>query len=359
MMRFLVISCLLTTCLASPQFVSFGRTATAPQASMHQRFGVHRPVSRFNSLRVAPASLRVAPTSLRVAPASFRVAPISGDFVAETRRQAEATKAVLASLPSLPGAQQYLDRVLDSSSCLSSLEEAIAAIDVGVLLVTTSEPEIKTLVTQIKSIESQKTTSGLVSTTADVMDTLGLLMPKLTSPANDGALCSSKTSTRTQLQDLRQLALLLDEVAGVPGGQARASTLRESGRIIYAVTSFLSKTDATFSGLSASCNRHKDSSNKAFLALADNTEDLADLFGTLGSPTEAEQIRSKAGFVRKVVEVLEPLDGLSFFAVDCREQSFAGLATSLRSVAAALEDKGIQEISKELGIEFDLSVIGF
>ena len=341
-MRFLVISCLLTTCLAGPQFVSFGRTASAPQASLPQRFAVHQATSRVN-----PSS------------ASLRVAATSGDFVAETRRQAEATKAVLASLPSLPGAQQYLDRVLDSSSCLSSLEEAIAAIDVGVMMVATSEPEIWTLVHQVKSLESQKTTSGLVSTTANVMETLGLLVPKLASPVNDGALCSAKTSTRTQLEDLRQLALLLDEVAGVPGGSARATTLRQSSRILYAVTSFLSKTNARFSGLSASCNRHKDTSNQAFLALADNTEDLADLFGTLGSPTEADQIRSKAGFVRKVVEVLEPLDGLSFFAVDCRKQSFAALATSLRSVAAALNDKGIQEISKELGIDIDLSVIGF
>ena len=182
MMRLLVISSLLATCLAAPQFDYLG----------------------------------------------FVFTPASPDLVVETRRQAEATKAVLASLPSDPVAKKYLDRVLDSSSCLSSLEEAMAAIDAGVELVASSETEIKTLVTQMKGIEGQKTTSGLVSRTADVVDTLSLLIPKLTSPASGGRLCSAKTSTRTPLQDLRELA-------GGPGAQDGAEVLRKSSRVIYAV----------------------------------------------------------------------------------------------------------------------------
>jgi len=346
-------SLLASSTLGLPQHYHYGQGAVAAQAFMPY-YRAYRPFTAFNS--VPSSGLRIAPTS-RIAPA-LRIAPAGGSLVTPLVGLAEQVKASLRALPRYPGAQQYVDRVLSTSSCLSSLDEAIATIDTAVGAVVASEAEIVALVDQSRSLKNTKEATKLVAGAADLVETLAELLPKLAEPALEGPLCGGRVGAEKSFQEMRELAKLLDEVASAPGVQARKSFLEKSSRSIYATVSLLSSVRSTYANLGETCQNDNSNGKNSILALGTTIDDIADLFGVLGSISEAESIRKGGSLVKKIVADLAPLDGLSLWEVDCSQQTLAGTADNLRKLATTLEDKDIQEISKELGINLDFSSLG-
>jgi len=346
-------SLLASSTLGLPQHYHYGQGAVAAQAFMPY-YRAYRPFTAFNS--VPSSGLRIAPTS-RIAPA-LRIAPAGGSLVTPLVGLAEQVKASLRALPRYPGAQQYVDRVLSTSSCLSSLDEAIATIDTAVGAVVASEAEIDALVVQSRSLKNTKEATKLVAGAADLVETLSLMLPKLAAPALEGPLCGGRSGTAATLTELRELGQLLGEVSTISGLQLGRSALSKSSESVYATVTLIGQLRSTYSGLEASCSNNANNGKESVLALGVTLDNIADLMGALGNSAEAESMRKGGNLVNKIVADLEPLDGLALWEVDCSQQTLAGTADNLRKLATTLEDKDIQEISKELGINLDFSSLG-
>ena len=287
--------------------------------------------------------------------ASLRLAPstASGNFVAETQRQAEIIKATLKALQARPSAttDNLISSIIGTSSCITSVDEAVASIDAAVGALVATEADITLLGEQVRAMQAQTKATGLLSGAADVIESLDSLLPKLyNSPGN-----SCGTSPEATVEELRQLARIISDTASLPGAQAGSKAIKETGRYLYAVSGFIRDVRRTYAELSNNC----ESGQASTLALATTIEDLADLFGVLGSYSEAEKIRKGALQVRLTVEKLAPLDGLSLWdrpsGLDCSSASLEGAASTMRELAIALEDKGLQQISEELGISLDFT----
>ena len=295
-------SLLASSTLGLPQHYHYGRGAVAAQAFMPY-YRAYRPFTAFNSvpssgLRIGPA-LRIAPTS-RIAPA-LRIAPAGGSLVTPLVGLAEQVKASLRALPRYPGAQQYVDRVLSTSSCLSSLDEAIATIDTAVGAVVASEAEIDALVVQSRSLKNTKEATKLVAGAADLVETLSLMLPKLAAPALEGPLCGGRSGTAATLTELRELGQLLGEVSTISGPQSGRSALSKSSESVYATVTLIGQLRSTYSGLEASCSNNANNGKESVLALGVTLDNIADLMGALGNSAEAESMRKGGNLVNKIV----------------------------------------------------------
>ena len=223
--------------------------------------------------------------------------------------------------------------------------------------VVSSEADLQLLVSQVRRLEDRKKASDLLAGAAEVVDTLGSLIPRLYNPTS--SLCS--TSTEATFQELRELASMISDTAALPSAQFGRKALRQAGRTLYAIVAFLRNLRQTFDGLSNSCN--SDMGKDYTLAISATFDDLADLMGVLGSYTDAEKIRKGAVYIRKVVNEFAPLDGLDLWdrpaGVECSSASLEGAAALMRELALALEDEGVMQISQELGIKLDFLEVDF
>ena len=290
------------------------------------------------------------------ASASLRLVPASTSLVAETRRQAELVKATLRALPLDPTTAGLVDSVLAGSQCLKSVDEAIAAIDAGVSAIVASEADIELLSSQVRSLQGQKKASDLMLSAADVVETLGSVLPKLYAPASQGKLCG--TGAEATFQELRELARIISDAATLPGAQYSSQDLRKTGRTLYAVVGFMKDVSQTYAGLSNTCENDPTRGKSSALALSSTLEDLADLLGVLGSYTEAEKTRQGAEQVTAALEAFEPLEGLDLWETDCGSANLEGAAVTMRQLATVLQDQGLLQISQELGIDLDKLPLG-
>ena len=288
--------------------------------------------------------------------ASLRLVPASGSLVAETRRQAEIVKATLRALPLDATTAGLVNNVLAGSQCLNSVDEAIAAIDAGVSAIVVSESDIELLSSQVRSLQGQKKASGLMLSAADVVETLGSVLPKLSAPATQGEICG--TGTEATFQELWELARIISNAATLPGAQFSSHELSKTGSTLYAVVGFLKDVSQTYAGLSNTCATDPTRGKSSALALGSTLEDLADLLGVLGSYTEAEKTRQGAEQVKAALEAFESLDGLDLWETDCGSANLEGAAANMRQLAGVLEDQGLLQISQELGIDLDLLPLG-
>ena len=210
------------------------------------------------------------------------------------------------------------DSVIRASSCISSLDDAIRILDAGVAAVVLSEEDLQLLFGQVRHQEGRKKAYCLIAGAAAVVDSLGSLVPRLYNPTS--SLCG--TSTEATFQELRELARITSDTATRPGAQFGRNAIRQTGRTLYAIVAFLRNLRQTFDGISNSCN--SDMGQDYTLAISTTFDDLADLMGVPGSYNDAEKIRKGAIYV-----------------------------------ALALEDKGVRQISQELGIKLDFLEVDF
>merc|ERR1711892_883221 len=109
----------------------------------------------------------------------------SSDFVQQTRTQANSLKNTLMTLASIPGAKRIINRIIndDNNVCLSSVEEAIIAVETSTKIVESAGPEIEKIIITVEAFEKITDTPTVVREAANILRLLEVLIPKL-APAN-------------------------------------------------------------------------------------------------------------------------------------------------------------------------------
>merc|ERR1719431_871524 len=129
---------------------------------------------------------------------------LTSDIIQQTRQQTDSLKVILRNLAQNPTSAKYIRRVLDSGSCIDSLEEAIGAIEAGVKLVENAGPEIQGLVATVKSLENERDIEKLVKISANALRQLEVVIPKI-APSSPTVCGASAEATFEALQNIAQI----------------------------------------------------------------------------------------------------------------------------------------------------------
>ena len=278
----------------SPKF-SFGYSNQGQRYSSVSSFnnGYGRSFGRNQGLNFRTTNFRTAnlrTTNLR-----------SGDIIADTRVLSNQVQSTLKQLGSNPISADIINQIINDKDnvCLGSLEEGIEAIEAGTKLVESAGDDIKALNEKINSFAALKDPATVVRAIADVLRLTEPAVTKITPENPLTSVCSS-----TDFGSLRSFASVIDELSNSKklalGFSVRAQ-LKESARIISAVTTFLNQLKPTFSKFTQICTPDRKYNIQAISATGDLMVNLADLFGTLGRIQQGEQIRKGKEFVNKVV----------------------------------------------------------
>jgi len=277
----------------------------------------------------------------------------SNDIIKDTRVQADSLKKMLKALNSQSDSAQILHRIIDSQICLSSLDEALDNIEEGTKLIEDSEPEIKQLIKFIKKFDDVTDTVTVIKSTADLLNLLEVLIPKLAPTKTQ--VC--KASSPEAFQSLRNIAYLTDELSTNTNMKITFNgrqELQKSARIISAVTTFLTTLNKSFSELKHTCTPDMEYNAKAFEAIGEMMDNLANMLEVLGGFKDAQKIRGKHGFIKKLVKNIEKFGSMDLGSLDCSSAgSFKVAAQSMLDVAQLVEEIGIETLANELGLDLD------
>jgi len=281
----------------------------------------------------------------------------SNDIIEETRSQSEYLKNLLWTVSRKKETAEILNKVINDENniCLTSVEEAMLAIETSTKLVENAGPEIKKLIKTVKAMENLTDTIEAVREAADILRILELLIPKI-APASP-SICQA--SNAQAFDSLRSLATLIDELSSnqtlflAPNIRKE---LKTSAIIISGVTTFLTQLNKAFSKFDKFCTADREYNIEAITAIGEMINQLADLFGVLGGPRDASQMRKQANFTKKIVDNLYKIGDLGLGTLDCNTPgSFKVAADTLDELAVLIEEVGIEELAEQLGIDLDFT----
>merc|ERR1711915_114440 len=267
-----------------------------------------------------------------------------GNIIDWTIAQAEATKSTLQSLSDNPQATKYIKRVIDSSKCLDSLEDAIDGIDTASKLVYDNRISILRLIHNVEKLENEKDTIKLLERSGDIFRILDDLIPDLAEePVNQ---CNA--SPIDMLKDLDDIAIARD----LQLDSLTTEYLKESAKVVDEATKFLRKSNRNLASFEKLCSKNKDYNVNVINSIGDIMDDMAVLFASLGSKDRAEEIRKKGKFVKESVDAFSDLYVVT--DLECGTNgSLKALADNLDDLAQIVKEVGIKKLSEELDINLD------
>merc|ERR1712106_948210 len=323
-----------------PTFVAHHRPAVIsyrqPAVVTHYNTPI---VSHFN-----PAVVRFQTKSL--------VGCSSGNFVKQTRCQADFLKQTLNELKSDSREGKYITRVIEGSACLNSLDDAINAMEQSTKLVESAEKEILTLTDKARLMQTKTDTVALVKDAADILRLLEDLIPKI-APANPEICGASSEETFDALRDIADMMVDISKDKNIQLTNKTNNDLEKSGRVIIGVTTFVTQLRGSFSQLKQSCSADKNYNIEAIKAIGETMDNLANLFGVLGGFGDAEEIRKQGAFATRVADAVNNLGlNLDSGTLNCETPgSFKVAAQTLDDLADIIADVGIEELQKQIGIK--------
>ena len=212
-----------------------------------------------NTKVVSKSNIKTSPVSYKQAFLNPSTLTGSGDIIQQTRTQAESLKEDLRSMASNPRAAQILNKVFADKNnvCISSMEEAIEAIETSTQLFENGATEIKQLVEIVKVFENLEDTPTAVRETAKILRLLDVLIPKI-SPDTTSTCRSTSADIFGSLRSLGDLIEELSSRNDIYFSTQKRQSLQSSAKIITRVTNFLSRLKNTFSKFTGSAPKARN-----------------------------------------------------------------------------------------------------
>jgi len=276
----------------------------------------------------------------------------SGSIVSQSRQLTEYVKLTLRQFAKDPVASPYVDRIIGASPCLSSLEDAIASIDVSIRLLEDSEPELVRLVDTVESMQKYKDVETLVRVSADIVRQLGVLIPKL-APENPEVCGDSPSVSFSVIQTVADVIRDISKDQNIYLSLSGRQELETSAKAVEGVLVFIKQLGSTFSGFNKEgCTEEKAENEAALKSIGTMLESLASMFESFGGLEEAESVRERAAYLGKIVEAIESSDLVDVGTLDCNRPGDTRLAAeTLDDIADLIADIGLDNLARQLGVE--------
>ena len=183
------------------------------------------------------------------------------------------------------------------------------------------------------------------------------LQPLLTkiSPANPSSKICSASSDRTEAY-IRSLAVMLQEFSEIQVDPQVRGKFEESATILSAVTAFLHQLRSQTKEFENFCFSDKESSTRGIRAMGEVIGSLADMAAVLGNIRAAEEIRKGSGFTETMVTQLQAMNDLNS-GLDCSVTDLASAANSMEDLANIIQDVGIDNLKRQLGVDLSFDLI--
>merc|ERR1712115_193667 len=106
--------------------------------------------------------------------------------------------------------------------------------------------------------------------------------------------------------------------------------------------------------------KYNDETNNQ-IGIYDSTVDIMDtlakLFEAMGFEDKSAEIKRQSGFIKKFGDAYAGLDGLDLDLECSLVGDYGALARTLDDLAVIIESVGVEELSKELGINLDFNSV--
>ena len=217
------------------------------------------------------------------------------------RTRAQELISTLKQLENEPKAADTIKKLFsdENSVCLSSLEEAIEAIEEGTQLVEAAEGDLRALRSHVERLIGQTDEVAVMREVASILRALQPLLTKI-SPAHPANPTLCAASTDSSFDYLRRLALILHELS--EDSEEHRAMLESSASTVSAVTVFLNQLRSELRQVQNLCHPDRQSSVSSIRALANIIANLADMTAVVGNHRTAEDIR-KANLVTEKIMV--------------------------------------------------------
>jgi len=279
----------------------------------------------------------------------------SGNIVEVTKAQAKEALALLKSWEGNPTATQYIDPIFETSNCLNNIGDAVRLIEQGRDIVIANGPEIIYLEALVEGLNNEKDIKKLLKGSSKMLKTLDGLTENLASQSLDTCL----TSPESSVEALEDLARALTDISNnrnlnVPFSSKRY--LEFSSNVMEETAKFIRSLNSAIKAFESDCQNDNRNHVAVYESIEDIMVSLGKLFTSLGFDEKATAVNEQAKFLNKLAGLFDNDTGDFNLILECTfaPRSYNGLANLLDDVAELIDSVGIESLSEDLGINFNL-----
>jgi len=280
----------------------------------------------------------------------------SGNIVENAKAQAEESLKILKSFKNSSIVAEYIEPILLTSNCLNNLEDVTKLTQEAINLIVDNGPEliyvdalVKTLKEETDIVKLTKSTSKIIRALDGVVDAV--------STAGSSNLCNP--SLEGSIKEVKAFALVVRAVSennDINMPQRSREQLKFIADIMDQVANLLGNQIKALEVFGKQCE-DGNKSKAIYESTKEILESVAKIYEDLGSEDGSDDLKKKSDFIKNFENAASELDRLDI-DIDCSlEGDLSSLAQLLEDLASIIESVGIETLSEELGINFDINSV--
>lgn len=277
----------------------------------------------------------------------------SGSIVDVAKAQAEEALTILKAIEGSEIAAQFIEPVFETSDCLTSVEDVIKLIEDATELLVDNGPEIVYLEAIVDSLKDEKDIVKLTKGSSKMLRTLADLGPALAAGASNVCISSPETSV-SGFKDLANALRDIGDNRNLNVPPRSRQLLETSADIMDTTAEFLDAQLNAINKFNAECKSDNTNQVAIYNLMTDIMGSLAKMFEALGFDDKVEEINKQSELIKKFVDSFAGLEDLGL-ELDCGlVGDYKALAQVQDDLVQIIEEVGIETLSEQLGISFEL-----
>merc|ERR1711892_3671 len=269
------------------------------------------------------------------------------NLVGKTKSLSKSFKEGLEILANNENTVKFIDELIETNPCISSLEGIQGLLEQGATVIEKSGTELEEMFVNFVSLSHERNISRLVHGSAKLLLQLESVFPKLESIR---LLTRCRTSPELGINSMRDLAQILYRMSFVKEfPQSVKDKMMRSALITETTTSFLEHMQENFADMD--CFTETDFLGDGMLLAGRTLNDMAEVLGVMGYFPEAKRARQFAAFTRATAATMEKLEGFKI-SDDCSPGVLGRVASYLQDLATVLDEVGLETLAVHVGIVF-------
>jgi len=290
----------------------------------------------------------------------FPVFDQTGNLVQQSKAMVEAAKVLFEYLEGNKQAQLTFDITFETSPCLGRVEDVLGLMDEIVKLVEVNEPEIAYLEKLVKNLKFEKDINKQITGSSKMVRALGHLIPSLTSRSARLCISSPEDSVRS-FKSLAHALINIRDHKDIHVDDIARKHLEFSAQVMKDTATFLIQLHEIHKEFKLKCHNNRMKDSAVSDTMIDIMESLAEFFRVRGFTDRIVAIKDQILFVKRITRPFEDLNQLGVLdttlTCDFEHGSYEELALTLDDIGELIKNVGLQTLSQDLGIDFELGLI--
>jgi len=279
----------------------------------------------------------------------------SGNIVENTNAQASKTLDLLKSWEGSDVAAQYIDPIFETSNCLNSISDAIELIEAGRKIVAVNGPEIVYLEALMKEMSNnRKDITKLLQGSSKMLKTLDGLTRNLETQSNSVCLTSPE-STVVAFEDLARALRSMSNNRNLDVPTTAKGYFDYSANVMGETANFIRALNSATNTFKSDCKNDNKNHLAVYTSMEDIMVSLGKLFTSMGLDEKAFAVNEEAKFLNNLAVAFDDAGDFNL-SLECEfvPRSYKALAILLDDMAELIDSIGLDSLSEDLGINFNL-----